>query len=289
MKRSRLVAITSAAAFLLLASAGACGDSGEDTDATGETTAETDPSAGPMTMGETGMMGPGFAISGTAVDLFTGEPYMSAAGSVCVSIVDPVPTMEQGEAVALASTELMPDGKFMVTGIMSKPEFGLVILVHDCDNSGTIVSPSASGMRPIRYMDLADGDELPEHKAWVLDVDTVAGTDMGLMMAGSTATIATDGAVIGYIRDMNKGGVPGASISCGGCPTVYYGDDFHEDGIFQTMGAVNTETSSTGLFIVPGAPAASEYTVTHPDLNFMTYTLGALPGTSLTVLIDPEM
>ena len=140
----------------------------------------------------------------------------------------------------------------------------------------------------MRYMELNDGDEFPDHKAWVLDVDTVTGTDMSLQMAGADATIATDGAVIGYIRTKDKSAVPGATISCGGCPTVFYGDDEHADGIFQTMGTVNTETSSTGLFIVPGAPVVSEYTVTHPELSFPTYTLGALPGTSLTLLIDAE-
>ena len=180
--------------------ASACGDSGTDSE-TGSSSDTSGTSAGSETGETTAGGGPGFTLSGTAVDLFTTVPLGPAEGAACVSIVDPIATQLMGEPVILTSSTVNTDGSWSVPGIETDNELGLLVLVHDCDNSGTLLLPSASGIAGKRYVDLGDGGEYSDFTAWVLDVDTVAGTDAQLTTLGAAATIAADGAVIGYVLD----------------------------------------------------------------------------------------
>lgn len=257
-----------------------CGDSGSESTGS-DTSGETDPSAGSDSGTSAGPMG--FALGGLAVDLFTGDPYMPAEGAVCVSIVDPVQSNMNGEIAILASSTVETDGKWFVDGIMAPQETGLIVLVHDCDNSGTLVLPSGSGVGGDRYKDLGPGGMFMGFNAWVLTAEKVTVTDDSLLMAGASGTIAADGAVIGYVLDANMQPVPGATVSCDSCSEVFYGDDMHDDGIFSSMGNVNAETSPTGLFVIPSGPIG-EYSVSHPSLNYDPLMLGTFPGMSLTVL-----
>ncbi len=247
-----------------------CADKDGDTGAneTGET-------------GETGTGSGGITLSGTATNLLTGAP---AAEGLCVHVADPTAAVGGGELEILASSTIGADGAYSVAGVDNTIYIGLLVLVEDCEGSGTTVMPTATGVKREEYYDLADGATLSDFAIYSIDGDSQAGFQTGLEGAGYaadpddrfTGDLGADGTLIGFVLDSAGDGVEGASVSTPDGYPAYY---MAADGSFNTTG---TATAARGMFLVPAAPIAT-YGVTADGYTFESELVGSQAGYAVLI------
>jgi hypothetical protein len=249
-------------------------DSGEDTGV--EADADTDADSDTDTDADTDVEPQGFAVEGATLDLAT---QTGGAEGLCLDIVDPSAAFTGGDLEMLGGTTLGADGTWRVEEIETDSVLGLFMLVTDCDGVAPVM-PTASGVPFADYDGLGTGDTVENRRAIVVSEAMAAGVAQSLTAAGYQGDIATDGFVLGFVRDTAGTPVEGATVSCGDGCTVYYADTENADGMFTSaQTGLNTSTAAQtgGMFVVPGGPLTS-YSASHDSLSFPAVTFGGMPG-----------
>ena len=222
-----------------------------------------------------------FDIEGTAIDFATQTP---AAEGLCVYATDPTEALGGGDLIILSDSTVGAGGAFTLTGITTESAFGLLILVQDCANEGTVM-PSATGVAAEDYAALGDGDLLGGRSAYVLSADFQAGIDQSVAAAGGSSDILSEGALLGFVFDPSGVPVSGATVDCEGCAPIYYADTESADGLFtnaKTGVNASTDALANGLWVVPGAPIAS-YTCDDGANTYEPLLIGSQPGIAVFV------
>jgi hypothetical protein len=216
-----------------------------DTSETGDTTDTTETDTGTPT---------GFTISGTGVDLGGGVPIDGTGLTIVVA--DPTPALAGGEMEVLAVGTIEADGSFTVAGIETTSTVGLFVVT-----TGPGVMNSASGVSVESYSDLGDGDTLADTTAYVVTDALVAGVNGSIAAVGGAHDINKEGALFGFVLDVNGAPVAGATAGCAGCgtPDFYYADGNPKDGLFGVgpNANVSTNAAARSMFVVPAGPIAS--------------------------------
>ena len=213
----------------------------------------------------------GYTISGTAYNLLAGT---AAASGLCVAATDPTAAIAGGEIEILASSTVGDAGVYAVTEIGSVPAVGLLMLVQDCDDAGTVM-PTATGVASADLSGFGDGDVMTDRSIYSIDASSQANLQAGLAAAGYTGTLATDGALVGFVLDASLNPVAGAVISAGSA-TVYY---LNADGSFNTSGTV---AETRAMFIIPDA-GVNSYGASADGYTFNTLLAGSQPGIAVVV------
>lgn len=253
----------------------------DDTDTDASDTDDTD---------DTDVADAGFSISGTAVDLALSAPV---AEGLCVNVSDPTPAITGGEALVLAETTTAADGSYTLENVSTTSSLGLLIVVSDCEDATEhTVMPTATGIASSSYADLGDGDNLPGMTSYSINAALEAGVDGSLTAAGYMGdAIGVAGTFVGFVFDADGYPLSDATVTCTTDETVltYYQDADAADGLFTTMGAVNTGTDATvgSLFWIPGAPI-SNYEADHASSTFESQLAGSSPGTAVLIAFDAE-
>ncbi len=240
---------------------GACNDKEEgDSGATSD-----DTSAGDDTSEEGG-----FSISGTASDLLSGG---AAASGLCVSAADPSAAITGGALEILSDTTVGDAGAYEVLDVVTDSAVGLLMLVQDCASEGTVM-PTATGISASAYSDLGEGDAITEKIIFSVDVGTQATFQALLEAAGYTGDLAVDGALLGFVLDVDGVPIDGATVSGSGTTYYFTGKSFSTDS--GTVAAVNA------LFIIPDAPVYS-YSASADGETFDSLLAGSQPGYAVIV------
>lgn len=194
----------------------------------------------------------GFEIRAVVADAFTGE---AAPPGRCVDLIDPTPTLLGEDPAVLGSDETAGGGDVAFGGVSSDSTVGLLLVVGAC---GDVAVPTGTRVPRGAYADLGDGDVLSEVPAAALDDAMLDALQASLEAAGSERDLA-DGFLLGFVVDGDGEAIEGATVSCTGCPSVWYLDDDGADGLFSAGGLRNTATSAAGggAFVVPGAPVGT--------------------------------
>lgn len=260
---TRTILLTLAATAIV-----ACnGDDPNDTDDTDTT--DTD---------DTGVDAPLVIIEGTTSEAFTGDP---AAEGLCVDAVDPVEALEDGpEALnVLGSTTVDANGNYTIEDVdVRDASLAIFVILRDCDDSGSTVFPSATGIDSAEYAEVVAGDTLGRDLLYI-NASNAAGVDQSLALTGTDKTLA-DGSIMGFTLD--PGGTPaaGSVVECSTCENneTFYVDGDDADGLLTTGESVNTETQDgVGLaLIIPGE--VGNYAITHPTLQFEGGLFGSIEG-----------
>jgi len=249
-----------------------CGKDDGDTGSTdGGTTPADDTSVGAAS----------FSIEGTALDFAAQAP---AAEGLCVYATDPTDALGGGDLIILSSSTVGAGGAFNLEGVVTESVLGLLILVQDCNNEGTVM-PSATGVAAEDYESLADGDVVAGRNAYVLSADFQAGIDQSVAAAGGSSDIGTEGALLGFVFDASGTPVSGATVDCGGCADIYYGDADSADGLFTSAKTginASTDATASGLWVVPGGPVSS-YTCEDGANSYDSLLVGSQPGIAVFV------
>lgn len=206
-----------------------------------------------------------------------------AGAGFVVSVADPTPVLSEGGALdVLGSDETDAGSGWRVEGIVSSSSIGLFVMVEGDD-----VMPTATGVSPLSYDDLGDGDELSDLTAYVVSDSLAAGIDSSAASLGYTGTVEEDGLLLVLVRDAGHSPVKGAVVSCGDCATpAYYFDEDSSDGLFTHSGKVNEQTGISGLVAIPGGSIANYEA--EADGRSGSQLAGALPGLAAFVAITVD-
>ena len=251
---------------------------------------DTDTDAGDTDTDDTDVVEGGFSIEGTAVDLALSVP---SAEGLCVNVSDPTPAIAGGEPLVLAETTTAADGTYTLEDITTTSSLGLLVGVSDCPEATARTGmPTATGIAASSYSSLGDGDNLPGQTSYSINAELEAGVDGSLTAAGYTGDpIGTAGTFVGFVFDADGYPLADATVECTSDETVltYYQDTDPNDGLFTTMGAVNTGTDATAssLFWIPGAPIGN-YEADHATSTFESQLGGSSAGTAVLIAFDAE-
>ncbi|HNC95431.1 MAG TPA: hypothetical protein PKW90_04860, partial [Myxococcota bacterium] len=160
-----------------------------------------------------------------------------------------------------------------------------LIIVDDCQANPPTLFPTGTPVPPPLLENIKPGDVLADVQAAAIPVETFDGLQTALSAAGSTTAIPTDGMMIGFVWDKDHKGIEGATLTGGS--TVYYGDTDAADGLFTTGGSPNTKTSSTGLWVIPGAPIGT-YGAQAAGRTFPNWTAGAIPRGAMVLIFEAQ-
>ena len=262
---------------MAIISLAACG--GKD-DETGDTSVVTDDTS--VVTDDTGTTGTvvdaSFSLSGNAIDMQFMTPVSS--GALCMTIADPTEAIAGGDLIVLTQTTIEADTGAWATDVFETDSVvGLFMIVSDCDGLTTVVFPTATGFNS--YDDAGDGMDIGGLTSISISMLAAGGMNQSFAAAGSSMTLAANGAMAGFVFDAD-GATPvsGATVCGADCADTLYFDTAMADGLFTTQGAVNMETdaSAMGAFVVPGA---SVYTYVVDDggaHNWDSLLFGAVPG-----------
>jgi hypothetical protein len=215
----------------------------------------------------------GFLVEGAAVNLM--DPSASADAGLCVHAADPTNAISGGAIEIIASGSVADDGSYSVAGIETTSAVGLLMLVEDCNDEGTVM-PTATGIAAASYTGLGTGDAISERAVYSIDGDTLQGIAAGLAAAGYAGDLEVDGALIGFV--FASEGVPadGATVAGpDGYPTYYLQADgsWSEDSTVAATGAT---------FVIPAAPIYN-YIASADGLSFDALLAGSQPGYAVVV------
>ena len=260
---------------MAIVSLAACGGKGDDTSVTTDDTS--------ITTDDTGETGTGvdasFSMSGNTVDMMSMMPVSSDA--LCMTIADPTAAIAGGELVVLTQTTIEAGtGAWATEAFETDSAVGLFMIASDCDGTGTVVFPTATGVSADNYATAGDGEDIGGLTSISINIMAAGGIDQSLTVAGSSKNLGDHGAMAGFVFDSAGVPVGGATVCGADCADTYYFDATMNDGLFTTGPSVNSETAADagGGFIVPGA---SVYTYVVDDGGAHTWDgllFGALPG-----------
>lgn len=220
---------------------------------------------------DTAAMG-GITISGTAHNLLSGE---AAATGLCVRAADPTEAISGGELTILSEGTLGDGGAYSLSHVANTSAVGLLMLVEDCDGSGTVM-PTATGIKDEIYSVMSDGEELADYLIYSIDGTSQAALQGGLAAAGYTGDLGTEGALVGFVLDAAGAPVDGAVVKGPESNTVYYANG---DGSFNLTGSV---AAAKSMFLIPGAPVYS-YKCTEDAHTFPSSLAGSQPGYAVLI------
>jgi hypothetical protein len=244
------------------------GDTDTDTDSDTDTDTDTDTDA------DTDVTG--FAVEGMAVNLMDGS---AAAEGLCVHAADPTPAMAGGEIEVLATSTVGGSGAYSVTGIETDSAVGLLMLVADCGDEGTVM-PTATGMSTDSYAGLGDGDVIADRLIYSIDAASQGAMAAGLAHAGYAGDLAVDGALVGFVFDAAGAPVDGAVVTGpSGFPTYYF-----TGAGFNTAGTV---AAANAMFVIPAGPIYS-YSCAADGYDFDSILAGSQPGFAVIVAFDAQ-
>lgn len=287
MKRFMLVASLATLGLTL-----ACKDKDDDTGGTtdggaadGGTADGGTADGGTADGGSDGGSDVNFTLSGNGVDLASGTPAMEG---LCVRAINPDPAVTGGEPITMSESTIGAAGAFTLTGVDTKPAFGILVSIYDCESKGTVLATATPVMPPL-YADIAVGGEVSGLTAFSINAMYADGIDASLAGVGFTGGSIWDiGGLMGGVWDSSFMPLEGAVVT--GASTVYYQDGNPGDsGLFATTGALNTSTVAAGssLFLVPAAGIGG-YSATLSGYTFPTNTLGSSPGSIIFAPIIAE-
>ena len=260
---------------------------GEDEDAGGETEG-SDPKDVDIEEGcdedEIDRSG-GFAIEGTVYDIDL-DAIPADPESLCAYALDPSPVLTGGDPMFMAATQVCDNGDYVITGLNNPPSIGMFVSIDDCEGNPDTVMASATGVDFDDVKDLEEGESLTDFRAYLINND-FAGF-IGGDLTGFDGDVLETGFMAGFARDINEAPVSGAALECGGCVSFYYLDTDWEDGLFETNGALNTQTDADAMamFVAPSAPI---FTYEASDGGTHTWDpqlFGSLPGYASFLLFN---
>jgi hypothetical protein len=253
----------------------ACNGRGEDTQAPeGDTDTDTDTDSDTDADTDTDTDVNGFSVEGMAVNLMDGA---AAAEGLCVHAADPTPAMAGGEIEVLATSLVGADGVYAVPGIETDSAVGLLMLVADCKDEGTVM-PTATGISTDSYAGLGDGDAITDRVIYSIDATAQGMIAAGLAHAGYTGDLSVEGALVGFVFDSTGAPVDGAVVTGPKGFTTYYAAG-------QTFGTAGTVAAANAMFIIPGAPIYS-YSCEADGYDFDSILAGSQPGFAVIVAFD---
>lgn len=218
-----------------------------------------------------------FTVSGTAINLMDPAATPAAEG-LCVSAADPTEAITGGEVITVSSSTIGAAGAYEVTGVNVKPVVGLLMLVEDCGDEGTVL-PTATGIPSDAYMALEDGDVLADTEIYSIDGASQAALQAGLEAAGYVGDLATEGSLIGFVLDVDGTPIEGATMHGRSGDTVYYYDG-------TGFGATATTAAGRGMWVIPEAPIYN-YSCEADGLNFDNKMTGSQPGYAVVATFRP--
>ncbi|MEM6927847.1 MAG: putative Ig domain-containing protein [Myxococcota bacterium] len=215
-----------------------------------------------------------YDIEGLALNALT----FATIGDVCVELVDPTPVISGGVAIVLDSTTTGPNGDYRFDDVTAKPTLGLLMRLVDCNSTGQLGLPSSTLIEPDLYATLPDGALLAFGPVG-MSVADVNGFASAASVAGYPGDLTQGGFLWGSTQDgTNFSPAGGVTVSCVNCMGSYYVDTDPSDGLFTTMGVVNSETvAGVGIVVIPDAPI-EQYTATSSTLTFPPLLIGGFPG-----------
>ena len=226
----------------------------------------------------------GITITGTAKDLVSGA---AASEGLCIYAADPTAAITGGELTIIAASETVAGGTYTLANVDTSSQVGLLILVQDCGKGTFAVMPTATGISSSSYASLADGDTLADVTSYLVDGTLQAGIDASLTAAGHSGSIATDGALLGFVFDTSGTPLAGVTVSgTGSGTTTYYADADSADGLFtSSTTGVNTTTdaAANSMFVIPAAPIWSYTADDGGDHTFASVLAGSQPGYAVVV------
>jgi hypothetical protein len=261
----------------------ACSGDGD----TGGTTGDGGTTDGGTTDGGTsdgGTTDGGITITGTANDLVTGA---AAAEGLCIYAADPTAAITGGELTIIASGITDASGAWSLSNVSTSSQVGLLMLAQDCGKGTLAVMPTATGISSSSYSGLADGDTLADVTSYVVDSTLQAGIDASLAAAQYSGSIATEGALLGFVFD--TGGTPLSGVTVTGTgsgTTTYYADADSTDGLFTSATTgVNSSTDAyaNAMFVIPAAPIWSYTAEDGGAHTFASVLAGSQPGYAVVV------
>ncbi|NOY27974.1 MAG: hypothetical protein GXP62_19080 [Oligoflexia bacterium] len=234
------------------------------------------------TCGQDQDLSAGINITGTAVDLQTGQPLAladSGAQPLCVAAIDPAPAVTGGDPEYLIVSTLCDDGTYVLSGMQSVPTLGVMIGVYDCNDEGTVMR-TVTGVAPEELDGMGAGDTLEGVTAWSASVDYIA--TMQADLGKTERDLKSEGFLAGFVTDSSGAAVGGATVTCATCkdrPTFYL-DATPDDGLWGDTSSLNTSTAAdaAGMFLIP---AARITTYTSDDGGAHSWDgnlFGSLPG-----------
>ena len=227
----------------------------------------------------------GYRVEGTASDLETGVP---AAEGLCVTAIDPASVLTGGDPTVLSAAQICAGGEFVIANIMSVPSVGMFIVVDDCEGEADTVMRTATSIPPEDLEGLGDGGALTGISSLVVSGSYQATIDADLVTAGYVGEPSVDGYLAGFTLSATEEPISGVRVECAGACTPYYFDADPSDGLFQTGGANNTETSAAAGagFIIPGAPLFN-YTFTSASETWDTTLAASAAGYGAYIRFHP--
>ncbi|MBN1335880.1 MAG: hypothetical protein JXB39_07970, partial [Deltaproteobacteria bacterium] len=160
----------------------------------------------------------GFTVKGTAMNLM---PPQAAHEGLCVHAADPTDALSGGELDILGSGTVGAGGAYEIPGIITDSTVGLLMLVQDCNDEGTVM-PTATGMSASTYASLEGGDVISDYVVYSVDMGTKATFQKGLGAAGYTGDLTQEGALLGFVLDATGNPVGDAMVSGPKGTTTYY-------------------------------------------------------------------
>lgn len=200
----------------------------------------------------------GINITGTAVDLQTGQPITlddTGGTALCAAAIDPAPAVTGGDPEYLIVSTLCEDGTYILAGMKEVPTIGVMVGIYDCSDGGTVMR-TVTGIATESFDGMGAGDTLEGVTAWSVSADHAA--TMQKDLGGASAfDLREAGFLGGFVTDSAGAPVGGATVTCGSCgdtPT-YYLDDSPEDGLWGDGSSFNTTTKAAAgsMFMIPGA------------------------------------
>ncbi|MCA9606237.1 MAG: hypothetical protein KC619_11610 [Myxococcales bacterium] len=231
----------------------------------------------------------GFDINGTVRNRLTGT--LPPEGT-CVHVSEVPPADEEGPLDFLATSTVGSDGSYLLTNVSTTSAAGLWLIVDPCPEPGpTTVMATANGLSADAYAGLGEGDILAADPIFFLAGEDATSIDQSLVAVGATATLGTDGAIVGFVLDATGVPIGGATVGCGGCATTYYADDNPSDGLFGSPSTgINaaTDPALLAMFAIPGAPLHTYSADDGGAHSFGSVDSRAYPGYVVLVRLDAE-
>jgi hypothetical protein len=226
----------------------------------------------------------GFSVEGVAWNF---GKYDWAEAEMCLTLVDPSSVLTGGEQEILGETLIRSAGAFSVSGVETDSTLGLFMVVQDCQGVGDVV-PTATGIGYAEFEGLTTGDTVMRRQTLVIDRELAGLIDSEVEGEIDLADgIEVQGAMFGFVRDTTGQFIDGATIVCDAmeCPTVFYFDSDHSDGMFSTGGQLNqhADAAAESAFIIPKAPLQT-YVAQLDGVQFRPEFFGSSPG-SVTVIV----
>lgn len=229
----------------------------------------------------------GFTISGVVLDLATFGP---AGGGLCIHALDPTSVIGgDTELDIVASSVIDASGMYMLENVVMPSLLGMFVLVMDCAGEGTVWT-TATGIPVAAYQGLGAGDTLYQ-TALLISTSTRMGMEASMTLGGESHDLSTEGAVVAFVQDAKGNPVGGATVTCSSCPMSWYLDSNSSDGLFTTMGTVNTSTDAAAgaLVVIPGGPLGSYQTsISDGSYTWRSQTFGSLPGLAVIGAFNAE-